>query len=254
MGRSWKFRSREDRRDASGRLVTVIQLKNAQGLSVDAEVGDFVRILGSSRSAHAVGVIEGFTPQRVRVLVDGRGANNFSEDNLRLERKRPQPTQTRGGGRIDSTTTCSSTPVSCPTLARVAPQASGTPPTVFADPNLNASNPLLPTEPKQTVARLSSEAMNFFIELEEKMLDFTHASVKLFTLMEKGKAKFIHDYPLDGVEEFREEFRAEAERRFNDFADNIRRMEAEMRRRRADALTALSLKESDKTDDNQVGP
>ena len=71
-----------DRRDATNRRVTTIQLKDRHGRIVEAKFGDVVRIRGASGGAAAnqEGTIDGFTEHRTRVLLSGCSSCRFFKD------------------------------------------------------------------------------------------------------------------------------------------------------------------------------
>ena len=79
----------EDRKDDRGIRVSCIRLFNQDGKRVDTKTGDIVRVCGTSTSASEEGVVDGFTPQKTRVLIKD-DYRYFRDKNLMFVRHGPR--------------------------------------------------------------------------------------------------------------------------------------------------------------------
>ena len=214
--KAWNNTAHCDRINEHGEIVSSVTLRDSSGRQRQAEAGDFVRLRKDGRT---IGVIDRITPSRVRVLV-GEKRGNYMEESLIFHGKARNPQQESIQGR---------------TVRADGPSASH----MSARPHRNAHEQTFQNtqtaaavkEDTTTEDRSNEDIIAFFKELEDKMVQYTHAAVELFIMMEQAKTKFTQDpgrYP-DNTSRMQEEFKNEALQRVSDFQLFIDRMEARYR-------------------------
>lgn len=203
--RAWKNTAQQDRVNDDGQVVTIVMLRNASGVEVQAESGDFVRL---RKKGQMVGVIDRITPSRVRVLV-GDKIGNYLEENLIFHKKggRSDIGAQEGEGHKRGMERTSIPQNQSPEVSIVKKEET-------------------PQEPEST----NEEVLAFFKEMEAKMRQYTKAAVELYVIMEKAKAKFTQGPARyrEHTEMIQEEFMSEAMRRVNDLQQFIDKMEEKL--------------------------
>ena len=149
--RWWGLPTHLDRKDEHGNVVTTVMLQDQHGQTIKATSGDYVLLRKDKRT---IGVIDRVTPSRVRVLVDNK-FGNYLESNL-IYFKSGQPNRTTNQVNV------------------VAPE-----------PELqNQQRHQLGTDTQGDERTTMIECLS---QVEERMCNYTNASIELYVALEKLK-------------------------------------------------------------------
>ena len=205
----------EDRTDEHGSRITSIKLADRNGNIMDTYVGDFVTIRQSSNSeaTNEVGVVDGFTPQRTRVLVKDK-RRFFLDKNLVFFQAGPLVVRYEQ----QQTLPVLEDPMHVVQGEVEVEQAHQLPPGIRIEDE----------EPLTTASR-RDEINNYFDQLENVMEACMEATVAMNIHIERGRQMFrAHRYESN-LEEHLSRIRIESERRWEGFSDFVAEVREKMR-------------------------
>ena len=203
----------EDRVDEHGDRVTSIKLPDRDGNIVNTYVGDFVsiRYTSSSVASNEVGVVEGFTPQRTRVLVRDK-RRYFVDTNLvfwhaglLVQRYEDEP----------------------PVIEEQIPVAAVEPEGEPNQPQVITGNVVEDEEPANTTDR-KDEINDYFDQLENLMESCMEATVAMNIHIERGRETFRGHRYARNLESHVARIRVESEKRWNSFSEFVATVREEM--------------------------
>jgi len=205
----------EDRKDEHGARVSSIRLLDREGNYVDTKCRDFVcvRYTSSSATANEEGVVDGFTPQRTRVLVKGK-YRFYRDENLMFVRCGPSPARAEQ---------CVASPV-------VAEQIQAVPMQVGAAPPFRGAIPVVAIEDEEptNTADRKDEINDYFDQLETLMETCMEVTVAMNIHIERGRELFRAHRNERNLEAHLSRIRTESERRWMGFSEFVARIRDEM--------------------------
>lgn len=189
-----------ERRDANGMKVTRILLSDRHGRMVEVQVGDVVRVLkrSGSEKVGCHGIVDGFTPERVRVVIDG-AVSFFRDINLVFVES----------GKMRSSSGIGA-PAATVTTGTVVERASG------LDDNNGLSNLEVSAVEK---ARREFEVLH--LECEHAVQVSIRTSVDLDVLMDRAGMRNVGERERDKLREFKRVVMDDAERRMVGFKEFV---------------------------------
>ena len=188
-----------ERRDAHGVKVVKILLNDQHGRMVEVQVGDVVRVLkrSGSEKVGCHGVVDGFTPERVRVVIDG-AVSFFREINLVF---------VETGNRHSNT-------------GVVIPAATAESETVVENASVLGDSKRLSSLEVSAVEKTRQEFEEFQLEFERVVQVSVRASVDM--LLERAEFQNMEERKRDKLREFRKIVMDEAERRMIGFKEFVK--------------------------------